>query len=154
MNKNTPSVFSENNSLITNAIKALTPEQKEQYKKIGEEMYNTVNFEDNKILNNLPPPLAESLAYIKEGLKSGLQPCDLSEGEINILEEGYGKEWYKHFDFLQEDIPEKKEFLEINMQEQIKKTIEMEIEKRKVKRDEKKEKKKSKNYKGKKKRKR
>ena len=148
MSKNTPSVFDKNNSLVTNALKALSPEQLEQYKKIGEEMYNTVNFEDSKILNNLPPPLAESLAYIKEGLKSGLQPCDLSEGEINILEEGYGKEWYKHFDFVEEDIPKKKNIIEVDMKEQIKNKIESEIEKRKLNKENKKKK-----YKGKKKRK-
>ena len=49
--------YDMNSSLVQNALKALTPEQKERYKKMGEDMYGSVNFEDNKILNNMPPPL-------------------------------------------------------------------------------------------------
>ena len=107
---NSNSLFNaKNNSLVTNALKALTPEQRDYYKKLGEEMYGSVNFEDNKILNNLPPPLQESCAYIEEGIKSGLLPSDLDENEIIVLEEAYGKEWYKYFEYKKEDIPLKKE---------------------------------------------
>lgn len=90
-----------NNPMVNSARNALTDEQKEEYKKIGEQMYNTVDFNSAGT-----DPLAESVAYIREGLKSGLHPSFLPEDEIKVLEEYYGKEWYKHFGYSTLDIDE------------------------------------------------
>ena len=79
-----PDVFDHNSSLIQNAMKALSPEQKEYYKKLGEDMYGTVDFNGNKIINNLEPPVEESILYIEESLKSGLHPSYLSKNELSI----------------------------------------------------------------------
>jgi len=95
-----------NNSLVNNALKAMTPEQLEEYKKFGENLYGNINFSDNKIINNLAPPMAESVAYVEEGLKSGLMPDDLTEDEVSLIKQAYGKEWYLKYGFTKEEVPE------------------------------------------------
>lgn len=101
------SEYDLNSSLVNNALKALTPEQREHYKKLGESMYNNVKFEDSKILDNLPPPICESVAYISEGLKSGIHPSDLTTDELAVLKEAYGdhKVWLDMYDYTEDDLP-------------------------------------------------
>lgn len=95
-----------NNPMVTSALKSMSSDQLQRYKELGEEMYSSVNHADSTLLNSLPPPLAESAAYIIEGLKSGLLPTDLDENEINIMEEAYGKnEWYIQYGYTNEDLP-------------------------------------------------
>jgi len=93
-----------NNPMIDSALKALSPEDVEKYKKIGEEMYGNMNFVDSEILNNMPAPIAEAVAYISESIKSGLHPSMLDENEIKVLEEAYGENWYLKFDYCKEDL--------------------------------------------------
>lgn len=95
-----------NNPMVEKAIKALSPEELERYKKIGEEMYGSVHFEDSKILNNIPAPMAEAVAYVIESIKSGLHPSDLEENEKILLEDVYGKEWYKKYGYCEKDLTE------------------------------------------------
>lgn len=99
--KNRNSLF--DNPMINSAREALTPEQKKRYETIGKEMYGNIDFEKSKILNNLPPPMQEALMYIEEGLKSGLHPNDIEEDERALLEEAYGKEWYKRYGYEESD---------------------------------------------------
>jgi len=94
-----------NNPMVTKALEAMTPEQREEYRRIGEEMYGTVHFEDSKILNNMPPPMAEALAYVEVGLKSGLAPADMEPDEIALMENAHGKEWYTKYGWTEEDLP-------------------------------------------------
>lgn len=95
-----------NNPMINNALKALTPEQIEDYKKIGEQLYGNINFEDSKILNNIPPPMAEAVAYVEHGIKSGLLPSDLTEDEVILLSNAYGEKWYERYGFTKDEVPE------------------------------------------------
>lgn len=93
------------NPMTRNIMKNLSPEEIENYKKIGEELYGGINFEKSEILTNAPPFISdESIAYVLEGIKSGLQPKDLTKDELNLLSEVYGKEWYLKFNFTKEDI--------------------------------------------------
>ena len=95
-----------NNPMVDSALNNMSHDQLRRYKELGEEMYSTVNHVDSTLLNNLPPPLAESAAYIIEGLKSGLLPSDLDENEISIMEEAYGKnKWYTQYGYTKEDLP-------------------------------------------------
>jgi hypothetical protein len=88
------------NPEIYNMIKdSLTPEQIKMYKEYGENMYNTVDFNTSDILNNEGDPLSESVAYISEGIKSGLHPSFLDEDEIKVMVEWSGEEWYKKFGY-------------------------------------------------------
>jgi hypothetical protein len=86
-----------NPDLYNQAKGMMTPEQIEEYKKMGEKMYNTVDFGASEILNNPDDPLAESVAYISEAIKSGLHPSFLDENEVKVMEDACGEEWYKHF---------------------------------------------------------
>ena len=95
-----------NNPMVNNALKALTPQQIEDYRKIGEQLYGNINFEDSKILNNIPAPMAESVAYVEEGIKAGLLPCDLTEDEVILLTEAYGEKWYERYGFKRDEVPE------------------------------------------------
>lgn len=97
----TPDVF--NNAAADIAIKQLTPEQREHYRQIGEALYGRVDFPDAKILDNMPPPMAECAAYIADGLKSGLLPSELSEDEERVAIEAWGDEWWNVFGFTKEE---------------------------------------------------
>lgn len=80
---------------------SLSPEEKEKFKKAGERMYADKNM---SMFDNPDEVLNESALYIAEGLKSGLHPRDLETNEIDILKTVFGKEWYKKFDYSEEDI--------------------------------------------------
>ena len=95
-----------NNPMVNNALKALTPEQLEEYKKMGEHMYGNIQFEDSKIIGNMPPPMAEAVAYVETGIKSGLLPSDLTEDEVVLLSEAYGEKWYERYGFKKDEVPE------------------------------------------------
>ena len=60
-------------------------------------MYSTVEFDTSSILNNPEDPLMEYLAWVCEGIKSGLHPSYLNKDERLVLENNYGEEWYTHY---------------------------------------------------------
>jgi hypothetical protein len=95
-----------NNPMVNNALKAMSPEQLKDYKRMGEYMYGNIDFVDNKVINGLDKSLDESAFYIAEGLKAGLSPSDLDENEVQILTTVYGDEWYRRFGFNRNDVPE------------------------------------------------
>lgn len=86
-----------NNPMVTNAFKAMTPQQRADYKKIGEKMYGSVDFEDSKIINQMPEPLDEAALYIKSGLDSGLLPEDLDANDKEIMTQVYGPDWMDEY---------------------------------------------------------
>ena len=92
------------NPMVRSAMNSMSVEELEKYKALGESMYGDVDFEQSEVLSSLPPPMAEALAYIVEGLKSGLHPTDLDDDEKALLEESYGKEWYKRFHYTEADL--------------------------------------------------
>jgi hypothetical protein len=94
------------NPMVNNALKALSTDQLAEYKKMGENLYGKIDYNTNKILNNVPPPMEESVAYIEEGLKAGLLPEDLTYDEVMILVQAYGEKWYEKYDFKQHEVPE------------------------------------------------
>lgn len=131
-----------NNPMVNNALKAMTPKQIEEYKNIGNYMYGNINFEDNKLINKLDAPMEESVAYVEEGIKAGLLPEDLTEDEVALLTNAYGKEWFLRYGFKEEDVPEvglnlalKKE-MENAIKEQIA-VVTNKREKRQIKKDKK-----------------
>ena len=95
-----------NNPMVEKALKSLSPEEIEKFKKIGESMYGNIDFKDSKILNNIAPPIAEAVAYVEEGLKAGLHPSDLDENEIHCMVNAYGDDWYKKYGYTREEVPE------------------------------------------------
>ena len=115
-----------NNPMVNNAIKSMTPEQLKEYQQIGQYMYGTINFEDSKVINKLDPPLPESVAYIEQGIKAGLMPCDLSEDEIVVLTTAYGEKWYERDGFTKNEVPEPG--LSIQVKEDIEKLVQKKID--------------------------
>ena len=92
-----------NNPMINAAKQNMTPEQLEHFKKLGESMYENIDFENNEV-NNMPPPMVEALAYVCESIKSGLHPSFLEENEIALLKDAYGEKWYERWNFTEEDL--------------------------------------------------
>ena len=113
-----------NNPMTKNALKALSPEQIENYRKIGEEMYGTVDFQDSKIIKTMTP-MDEAVAYLEEGIKSGLLPGDLEENEVKLLSDTFGEEWYLRYGFTREEVPEVG--LSLKMKTEIEDAIKMKI---------------------------
>jgi hypothetical protein len=94
-----------NNPMVEKALKSMTPEDREEYKKMGEHMFGSVNFTDSKVINNLPPPVEEAVAYVEQGIKAGLLPEDLEPAEITMLHKALGDKWYEKYGFLASQIP-------------------------------------------------
>ena len=94
------------NHMLTNASNALGEADKQRYKELGEEMFGSIDFEEGNVLNTYPPPVRESIIDIEQQIKDGLHPSDMEESEKNLLEEIYGKEWYKKWGFTKEDLVE------------------------------------------------
>ena len=87
-----------NNPMVKNAMKAMTPEQLESYRIMGENLYGDMNFD------NLEYHVDNTAAYLMSLLKSGIHPSYLDENDKEILNQKIGKEWYKQFGFTENDL--------------------------------------------------
>jgi hypothetical protein len=94
------------NDMVNAAKKSMSKEELLRYEKIGESMFKDIDFETSAISNNKDPLLSDAVAYIIEGLKSGLHPSMLDSDELNVLENYYGKEWYESWGYKKEDLNE------------------------------------------------
>jgi hypothetical protein len=94
------------NNMIKQALQDMSPEDLDRYQKMGGNLYKTIDFAKNQVLNNVNPPMEEKLSYIDTGLKSGLSPLDLQETEIELLIETYGDDWYKKYGYSEKEIGE------------------------------------------------
>lgn len=88
------------NPMVRAAEKALTKEDLDRYKRLGESMFKGIDFATSEVDN----PMEEALAYIEVGLRSGLHPTFLDENEINLLISSYGDKWYQRFGYTEEDL--------------------------------------------------
>ncbi len=77
----------------------LTPEQREAYRKAGEQMYNFDYTGDG--LQNLIDGAFEEIHCC---LRSGQHPSTLNTDEINILKEKLGTQWYEDYHYTKEDL--------------------------------------------------
>lgn len=90
-------------ALAKAALASLSPEDREKYRIIGEQLYGNINFEEGKV-NNTPAIMTEAADCIETQLRSGLHPSMLEENEKALMEEVYGKEWYKRWNYTEEDL--------------------------------------------------
>ncbi len=90
------------NPMTRSAMKAMSDEELQRYKDIGQSMYGDIDFEASKVLNNIPPPMAEAVAYVEESLKSGLHPSMLEENEIALLADVRGDKWYERWGYTED----------------------------------------------------
>jgi hypothetical protein len=94
------------NPMTRAAAEALSEQDKEKYKRIGESLYGTVDFENGENMDNIPLPMADAVAYLEAQLKSGLHPSMLESNEKTLLENVYGKEWYTKWGYVAGDLTE------------------------------------------------
>lgn len=92
-----------NNELVRNALLSMSPETQEEYKKFGEYFYNSTDFEKNKS-NLILPEKEQLLIRADTSLKSGLDPKDLNESELQILYDTYGEKWYERYDLKENEV--------------------------------------------------
>lgn len=88
---------------ILRAYESLSPEEKERYRKIGEDLYGHINFETGEIKQEM-----DALGELISAVKSGLHPKELSGEELGFLSSSLGEKWYEKFGYKKEDIEEKK----------------------------------------------
>ena len=95
-----------NNPMVEAARKGMTPEQQEEYKRIGEYMYNNDVYKVNEVGSRVKEALSSDLIlYATEALKSGGNPNDLSGAELRALIDVYGDRWYEKFGFEEGEVP-------------------------------------------------
>ncbi len=93
-------------SFVNSVKKSLTPEQLEEYEKIGEYMYNNDGYKVVSMGSKINEPLQEEIiAYAMSALRSGLPPSELSQKEIDGIRGVYGDKWYENFGYTKDDIP-------------------------------------------------
>lgn len=96
-----------NNPMINKARKTIPQEQQKNWEKIGEEMYNSVDFVDaDGKSQTMPESMMEGVAYIVDSISSGMHISYLEENERELLKEVYGPLWYKRFGYTERDLTE------------------------------------------------
>lgn len=90
-------------ALAKAALASLSPEDREKYRIIGEQLYGNIDFENGKV-NTTPGEMADAVAYIEIQIRSGLHISLLEDNEKNLMQEIYGKEWYKKWNYIEEDL--------------------------------------------------
>ena len=86
------------------AYESMSKEQLLRYERLGKFLYESISFPDAKVINQMKCPTDDEVAYIIEGLKSGLHPSFLEDSEKVTMETAFGREWYKRFDYTEEDL--------------------------------------------------
>ena len=104
--KNADPLFGEKR--LQEIAASLSDEDKKRYAQIGEEMYNSINFEDINSQGSLASQNSdqielENAAEIKVMLRSGMHPSFLSRQEKDIMKNVFGNKWYEEFGFLETD---------------------------------------------------
>jgi len=95
-----------NNPMVEAAKKSMTPEQLEEYKRVGEYMYNNDVYKVSEIGSKVKQPEnSDLILYATQSLKSGGSPHDLSGSELRALIDVYGDNWYERFGFTQSEVP-------------------------------------------------
>lgn len=93
--------------MVELARKAMPKEQLEKFERIGKELYESIDYETGTVNGQtLPKNMAESVAYVLEGVKSGLHPSDLTIEEKFLLKEICGEKWYEKYGYIEEDLSE------------------------------------------------
>lgn len=94
------------NPMVDSAMKALTPEQREEYKRWGEYMFTTDYARAANKTKTVENEDENILKYAEESLKSGLDPQDLSSKEIQILTDMRGIKWYEEYGYEKDEVPQ------------------------------------------------
>ncbi len=77
------------NPMVRSARASMTTEQLEDYQEQGKYMFEMLDFTKD--------PLDAYIISLTESLKAGIHPSYLEKDEQLIMENAYGKEWFKKF---------------------------------------------------------
>ena len=81
----------------------MTTEQADQYKVLGEQFHGSIDYVTGGNTGvPIPEPTQDSIDYILLGLRSGLNPDDLTQDEQEYLEMVKGENWRTVLGFCQE----------------------------------------------------
>lgn len=96
-----------NNPMINKARRTIPKEQQKNWEKIGEEIYNNVDFvdEDGKT-QTIPEGMMEGAAYVVDSITSGMHISYLEDNEKELLKEVYGASWFERFGYTERDLTE------------------------------------------------
>lgn len=93
------------NPMIDAAKNAMTEEQKQEYAKIGEYMYTRQDYKIAEVGSKIKEASTEDLAsYAIQGVKSGLDPNELTDKELAALIDIYGDKWYESYGYSEDEI--------------------------------------------------
>lgn len=92
------------NPMVRAAMNAMSEEQKEKYRILGEGLYGSINFEDEQYINNMPPAMSQAIMYIENQITSGLHPSMLESNEKELLKDAYGEKWYSKWGYVEGDL--------------------------------------------------
>ena len=98
-----------NNSMVTAALKALSPEEIKKYQEIGNDLYGTTDFvavQEGGVPDGVPEYAKDGVAYIECQLNSGLHPSDMDSNDKDLMASAYGDEWYTKWDYTKWDLME------------------------------------------------
>lgn len=84
-----------NRHLYNQAASFLTEEEKQRYKYLGEQLYDTIDYETGRVNVDI-----DQVGGILSALKSGLRIQDLDVDEIELLKHRFGIEWQSKIDFI------------------------------------------------------
>ena len=97
-------IYLFNNPMVQSDKKAMREEDLQRYKDWGEAIFtDDIDYETASV-TKYPPPMLDALAYVENAIKSGQHPSTLAVDEVKLLNEMMGKEWYKKWDYTEEDL--------------------------------------------------
>lgn len=76
-----------NSPMIKDAWNSLSEEDKKNYMRVGELVYNTLDYTTGKLIDNSSNELQELLMAINGGIIRSLEECD--EDEVKLLKHYY-----------------------------------------------------------------
>ena len=87
------------NNMRKKFLESLPDEDREAYEKFGEKFHSSFDVNNGTSVNLSEINMEEALAYVVQGLDSGLHPKYITEDEDALLQAAYGEEWYKKWNY-------------------------------------------------------
>jgi hypothetical protein len=91
-----------NNPTVDAARAAMSQEDIDRYKALGEEMFKVDFTKDDP--TSIVDGNEDTILYILESVKSGQHPSTLNDNEKEFLKEYSGEKWYEKFGYTEEDL--------------------------------------------------
>ena len=95
-----------NNPMVNSSLKNMTSEQVKYYRDEGKKMYADLpdDNEEPRKGEVRVQCVNDAVLYIESGLRSGLLPSSLDDGEKTLMREIHGDKWYTKFGFSEKDL--------------------------------------------------